>query len=345
MLTISIQLTPEQVNLLLTHQDLIITLTNANLTTSAATVAADESAVMARSTSFFSFFRELLKQKSAKCQRTYETYRATYLKFFSFCGANDFALDELTSERLEQFQASLRREQLSMNTVSFYMRILRAVFNRAVAQQLTTDRRLFSHVYTGLARTTKRALSLEQMRLITTLKPDSPQQQLARDMFLFSFYTRGMAFVDIAYLRRQNLSGGMLVYKRHKTGQLITIRWERFMQEIVDRYAMPDSPYLLPLIGKSNGKERSQYRHQQWRINRDLKQIGQKAGLQQPLTFYCARHSWASIAREMNIPIEVISQGMGHQSERTTTIYLKTVAEQTIDRANQVICAALTEPK
>ena len=109
------------------------------------------------------------------------------------------------------------------------------------------------------------------------------------------------------------------------------------MQEIVDRYNIPESPYLLPIIVKSGVDERKQYINASHRINRHLKTIGKELGLSVPLTHYVARHSWASAARSKNIPISVISEGMGHDSETTTRIYLASLDTATIDKANSLI--------
>lgn len=122
----------------------------------------------------------------------------------------------------------------------------------------------------------------------------------------------------MAYLKKDNIQNGILSYRRRKTGQQLHIRWEERMQEIVDRHSMPDSGYLLPLI-KDDGKDsRRQYQNASHMINRRLKIIGEQIGMAEPLTMYCARHAWASIAHANDVPISVISQGMGHDSEKTT---------------------------
>lgn len=289
-------------------------------------------------TTFFRFFEEQIdKQRKEGNQRTQETYKAALAKFQRFLKGNDILPNQLTSDLMEAYQAFLRGQRLSMNTVSFYMRILRAVYNRAVEQGLVADSHPFRHVYTGIAKTSKRAVSMEEMRALSSLTMKEPRLQFARDMFLFSFYTRGMSFVDMAYLKKTDIRNGIMTYKRHKTGQYLTIRWEEKMQDIVDRYTCSSSEYLLPLIHTSNGKERNQYRNIQSQINHDLKEIGKRAGISQALSMYCARHSWASIARQLKVPIEVISRGMGHTNQKTTEIYLKSIDIMAIDQANRRI--------
>ena len=117
------------------------------------------------------------------------------------------------------------------------MRCLRAVYNRAVEKELVVQRNPFKHVYTGIDKTVKRAVPLKIIRQIRELDLTlTPELDYAKDLFLFSFYTRGMSFVDMAYLKKKNLQNGVLSYRRQKTGQQLFIRWEKPMQEIVDKY-------------------------------------------------------------------------------------------------------------
>ncbi len=292
--------------------------------------------------SFFELFREQIrKSRQEGCLRTAETYSAAYKKLCRFLNDQDIAPCDITPELMESFQSWLRSQQLSMNTISFHMRKMRAIYNKAVERGQTADVHPFRRVYTGIAKTTKRAIGLKEMKRVKDVKLDDPLLTFARDMFLFSFYTRGMAFVDMAYLRKSDVSGGVLTYKRKKTGQQLTIQWERSMQEIADRYPSRSGFYLLPIIHSQNGKERNQYRNIQAHINKSLKTVGKKAGVSQKLTMYVARHSWASIARQMGVPLNVISHGMGHSNEKTTEIYLKSLDMTIVDNANRKILQQL----
>ena len=163
----------------------------------------------------------------------------------------------------------------------------------------------------------------------------------ARDMFMFSFYTRGMSFVDIAYLTRSNLQHGVLSYRRKKTGQLLTIKWEPCMQAILNKYPSPPTGYLLPIICRADVSERRQYRNALMLLNRKLKLLSARVGSRIPLSMYVARHSWAIIAHSQHIPLAIISEGMGHDSEKTTQIYLASLEHNTIDRANRSVIKGL----
>ena len=256
--------------------------------------------------------------------RTSETYSTTLNSFKRFRADVDVGLEDIDSNLIEAYESYLKHNDLSPNTISFYLKHLRAVYNRAVDDELIMDRKPFKRVSTAIEKTPKRAISLRNIKRLKALDcSHNPSRKFARDMFLFSFYTRGMSFVDIAYLQKKNLKGNVLFYRRKKTNQQLMIHWEGCMQEILKSYgADTSSPYLFSIIKEPSNNPRKQYQNALFLINRHLKDIGKGLGLHQPLTMYCARHSWASIARDEGIPLSVISEGMGHDSEKTTQIYL-----------------------
>ena len=271
--------------------------------------------------------------------RTAEAYTSALSSFMRFRGGSDILLSDVSGDIMVSYEEWLKASGLCPNTTSFYMRILRAVYNRAVDSGGTRQGNPFRRVYTGVGKTVKRAVPPESIRGLRCLDlTDSAAQCFARDMFLFAFYTRGMSFIDIAYLRKRDLADGILTYRRRKTGQRLTIKWEMCMEEIRRRHPGADgSPYLLDIIAAPGRDERTQYRNAARRINNALKAVGRRAGIGVPLTMYCVRHAWASIARSKNIPLRVISEGMGHDSEETTRIYLASLDAGTVDRANSLI--------
>lgn len=274
--------------------------------------------------------------------RTSETYRTTLSSFMKFMDGKDIMLNSVDSDLMTSYESYLKGQGISMNSVSFYMRILRAMYNRAVEKGATRQRHPFKYVYTGIEKTVKRAVSFKVIKQIKEMDLSlMPTMAFARDMFLFSFYTRGMSFVDMAYLKKKDLANGVLSYRRKKTGQLLSVKWEKCMQDIVDRNSRSTSPYLLPIIGNIAKEERLQYKNCICLVNRKLKEIGKMLGLAHSLTMYVARHSWASIAKEKEIPLAIISQGMGHDSEKTTQIYLASLDTTLIDNANMLIIKEL----
>lgn len=293
--------------------------------------------------SLFNFMQSVIAQlKHLDKIRTSETYRATLGSFIRFRRGNDVSLDEIDSDLMMEYEAWLKSKGISMNTVSFYMRILRATYNRAVEKKLTTQQYPFKHVYTGNEKTVKRAISLMAIKKIKGLDLSANLSlDWARDMFLFSFYTRGMSFIDLAYLKKNNLKNGILSYYRKKTNQQLHVRWEKCMQDIIDKYSQPTTKFLMPIITDPALDERKQYENALHLMNHKLKEIGSMISLQIPLTSYVSRHAWASIAKGKNIPLSIISEGMGHDSENTTQIYLASLDNSVIDNANMLILKEL----
>ncbi len=290
--------------------------------------------------SMFLFMQGIISQlKRLNRIRTSETYAATLASFMKFRNGQDILLVEIDGDTMMLYEAWLKANGNCPNTTSFYMRILRAVYNRAVEKELTEQRHPFKHVYTGIDKTVKRAVPLKTIKRIKELDLTlKPHLDYARDMFLFSFYTRGMSFIDMAYLKKSDLKNGILTYRRRKTGQQLMVKWEKCMEEIVTKYeACSATQYLLPIITNPLASERVQYMNALSRVNVALKEVARLADLQIPLTMYCARHGWASIAKSKNIPLSVISEGMGHDSEETTRIYLASLDTSVVDRANSLI--------
>lgn len=313
-----------------------------NLTYSADDIV-DEFKRYKKEYSLFNFMERLIiKLKQNGKIRTSETYTAALKSFKKFRKDEDLMLDCLTSEIMEAYEAWHKNRGNSYNTISFYTRILRAAYNRATEEEIIENRNPFRRVYTGIDKTVKRAIPLHSVKRIKALDLSStPMLDYARDMFVMSFMLRGMSFIDMTFLRKSDLTNGYITYRRRKTGQQLTIEWTKDMQMILDKYPENASDYLLPIIKRPGLNERSVYHNVGYNINHNLKQIAQMVGISIPLTLYVARHSWASAAKSKGIPVSVISEGMGHDSELTTQIYLAQLDTSTVDRANSLILNAI----
>ena len=293
--------------------------------------------------SLFNFMESVIvKLKHNGKVRTSETYKSALSSFKKFRQDEDIMLDCLTSEIMEAYEAWHKSRGVAPNTISFYARILRAVYNRAVEDDIIENRNPFKHVYTGVDKTVKRALPLPVIKKIKALDLSlNSSLDYARDMFLMSFYLRGMSFIDMAFLKKSDLKNGYVTYRRRKTGQQLIIEWTKEMQMILDKYPENATDYLLPIIKNPGTNERCTYRNMGYNINHNLKKIAKMVGVQIPLTLYVARHSWASAAKAKGIPLSVISEGMGHDSEATTQIYLASLDTSVVDRANSLILKSL----
>lgn len=293
--------------------------------------------------SLFNFMESIIvRLKQNGKVRTSETYKSALSSFKKFRQDEDIMLDCLTSEIMEAYEAWHKNRGVAPNTISFYTRILRAVYNRAVDDDIIENRNPFKHVYTGVDKTVKRALPLPVIKKIKALDLSlNPTLDYAREMFLMSFYLRGMSFIDMAFLKKSDLKNGYVTYRRRKTGQQLIIEWTKEMQMILDKYPENATDYLLPIIKNPGTNERRTYRNMGYNINHNLKKIAKIVGVQIPLTLYVARHSWASAAKAKGIPLSVISEGMGHDSEATTQIYLASLDTSVVDRANSIILNCL----
>ena len=272
-------------------------------------------------------------------------YEKTMKNFSEFLGGVNLPFSAMTEQLIADYNAFLVQRGMVRNSISFYMRIMRAVYNKAVRQKLVEQSHPFTEVYTGIDRTRKRAVSESVISQLYKLKlAEGTPLALARDIFIFSYCTRGMAFVDIAYLKKENIQNSVICYARRKTGQLLSVRIEPGIQRIIDRYSSALSPYVFPILTSTDTKQA--YEEYQVAINnhnRLLRRLSKMLPAGCKLTSYTSRHSWATAARNHNVPISVISAGMGHTSEQTTQIYLTMLENSVIDDANQGLIMSLLE--
>lgn len=306
-------------------------------------IAANFSSGIDAMDSVFNFIRRQIHHKEQIGKvRSSETYRSMLNSFTCFRKGVDLTFDMMDGMLMELYEAWMRKCGLTRNSTSFYMRILRTNYKLAVEKGLTPDRHPFRNVYCGIDKTVKRSLTFSEIKKISALDLSrKPSMDFARDMFMFSFCTRGMSFIDMAYLKKADLNNGCLAYRRKKTGQLMMIEWTKQMQDIIDKYKSDGTSYLLPIITREDGSERRQYQNQMRKINRLLKDIANRAGLPLSLSMYYARHSWATIARGRDVPLAVISEGLGHDSETTTQIYLDSIKSSEVDKVNRMILEGL----
>ena len=282
---------------------------------------------------------QILKLIQFKKLGTANNYLHTLYSFMDFLDGYNIGIDCLTETLVERYDLYLLNRGLKRNSMSFYMRILRSVYNKAVRQRLVLQTNPFANVYTGVDVTRKRAVQPQILSIISRLDlSDKPALQFARDLFLFSFYARGMAFVDMAFLKKSSISSNVLCYTRRKTGQRLSVKIEPCMQKIIERYNVSDSEFLFPiLVSDIYSKSYQQYRKAVNRYNANLKKLSKYAELDVSLTSYVARHSWATMAQNSNVPISVISAALGHTTEQTTRIYLSAIDSSKIDEANSRI--------
>ena len=291
---------------------------------------------------------------------TAHAYEYAAISFMKFNAGKDVCIEKINNGMMINYEHHLKTEKKSRNTISCYMRSLRAVYNQSIAEKvfIPRERKInpFAGIFTGNAKTGKRAIKVNDISKLMEVEislPVSPLpcgeglgERFSLDLFLFSFYTQGMSFSDMANLKTENIKGNILTYYRKKTGQKVIIEMEECMKEIIDRYSDSNSNYIFPILRnyhdccefikwKKTGAALTVY-------NKNLSKLARLAGIGKSLTSYVARHSWASIASQEGIPIATIGRGMGHESERTTLIYISQLDSSDVGKANRKILSRIS---
>ena len=279
---------------------------------------------------------------------TAHVYRSSLNAIIAYRGKDDFAFNEVTSEWLKGFEVYLRGRGCSWNTVSTYMKTIRAVYNRAVDRGWAKySPRLFEHVYTGTRTDRKKALDVSDIgglvrdtenKLLKSVLDSGMQKTEA--LFVLMFMMRGLPFVDLAFMHKQDLQGNVLSYRRQKTGRYLRVTLSDEAMQLVRLMANKDekSPYLFPILHSEEGTEAA-YREYQTALrsfNHQLAILGKKWGIKS-ISSYSARHTWATMAYYCEIHPGIISEAMGHSSITVTETYLKPFHDKKIDEANQLV--------
>ncbi len=300
----------------------------------------------AAKTSLFAFFENEIEDcKSRLHLGTARNRERTLRSIRHFLQGRDIPITKVTAHFVTDYERWLTEKGLVRNSSSFYIRNLRAVYNKAVKCRLARPVNAFDNAYTGIDRTRKRAIDEKVIaQLLDMNLTHSKPLELARDLFVFSFCTRGMSFVDISFLRKSDVTDGRILYVRRKTGKRLSVLVEPCIASIIKRYEdmTADTPFVFPII--TTVKPEDAYRQYQIALsyhNRKLKRLGDAIGEQLKLSSHTARHTWATAARRHNVPISVISESMGHSNELVTQIYLASLENSVIDDANRKVLAAL----
>lgn len=273
-----------------------------------------------------------------RCEGRYATahvYENALRSFTAFCGTSYVSFSQVTRENLKRYSNYLLAARLKLNTVSTYMRMLRCIYNKGVdAHQAPYVHRLFHDVFTGVDTRQKKALPVGELHTLLYKDPQSEElrrtQAIANLLFLFS----GMPFVDLAHLEKSNLEGNILKYHRAKTGTPMSVEILDSALGAVSRLrnihssVLPGHPdYLFYILSGENKREDEaaykEYQSALRNFNNNLKRLARELHIRSAVTSYTFRHSWATTAKYRGVPIEMISESLGHKSIKTTQIYLK----------------------
>lgn len=279
------------------------------------------------------------RMERVRSRSTIENYGTALRSFLMFAG-NDVTIDDIDDYKIACYQRWLADRGVKQNTCSCYMRTLRSLMGQIDCKDDYKSR--FKNVFTGNARTAKRAISEDDIRRLMGLRL-SGKQEYVRDLFIFSFYAMGMPFVDLAFLKQSQLKDGYIEYERHKTGQRVRVKIEEPMQRIINRYARESTDYLFPILCSDDAPTAMrEYKHALSLYNQNLQRLSKRAGLPH-VASYVARHTWASIAYKQNVDLPVISKALGHTNTETTLTYIREIADSRVEEANSSVIQNITE--
>jgi integrase len=277
------------------------------------------------------------KMKGTRSESTLANY-STAIRSLDIFLRNHPTQTLLDEQLLSAYQFWLQQKGICLNTVSCYIRSLRSIYNLLVGNTL-----IFNNAFTGGTRTRKRSLSVEDVKKLKALRlKGMPQLEMARDLFLFSIYALGMPFVDMAFMKKENVQFDSIYYMRHKTNQPVFVPLEPCMKDIIRKYQHSDTAYLFPILTTTEQPQAYlQYQNKLNSYNRLLKKLSSLAGLNVNLSSYVVRHTWASLAYSSNVELNVISKALGHTNTNTTQIYIRELEDYRLKDANHIVLGAI----
>lgn len=277
-----------------------------------------------------------------------KSYRDAWRSFTRFAGMERIPYTYINKRNLERYEGHLWRAGRSQNTISTYMRRLRCVYYRAVeAGEAPYVPGLFKDVFTGVESRRKRALTVPEMSRMMSAPVKGERLLRARLALCLMFLFGGMAFVDFAHLTAGNLGDGRLLsYKRRKTGVTIRLELPPVAGELAGPLWVEGGKYLFPFLdGEREGKEAYRaYVAALARFNRALRALARSCGVTSPVSSYTIRHTFATTLKERGVPVEVISELLGHTSIRTTQIYLKSFSLERLAEVNRECFESVYRP-
>lgn len=298
------------------------------------------------SASFKPFTEKIIAElKEAKKLGNADVYQQTLNFVVRLTGRKDLTFDDIDFQMIKSIESKfLSNEGNTLNGLSFYLRTVRAIYNRAIKEgKAKRDNYPFTLYSIKETKTRKRAIRKTDMDKFKSYKAKRKTHEWhTRNIFLFSFYNRGMNFADIAKLRMSDIENDRIIYNRSKTGKPLSVKLIDATREILKHYTKGKKPddRIFPIIKRDTPELQMKDLYNERRLfNKYLNKIAQELKIQGNITSYVARHSWATIGKELNVPIAVISEGLGHEDIKTTQIYLDDFDNSILDDANQIITA------
>lgn len=285
---------------------------------------------------YLTYIQNLKKEKRIRYAGMLEV---SYNSFIKFNKHLDIPFSDIDVAWLKKYELWMKEQNLSVSTISTRVRHLRAVFNLAIAEHfIKNDCYPFRNYKVSKLnkQTPKRAIAKKDVMRIMGYQGKSEMECLAIDVFVFSYLNAGINFIDIAKLKHSNIVESHLIYNREKTKKLINVPLQPKALEIIAKYQSDKSPYLFPILSPFHQTEvqvANRLHKVLAKVNKHLKEIGERLNLPIPLTTYVARHSYATVLKRAGVSTSIISESLGHSSERVTQIYLDSFDNEQVDDA------------
>lgn len=286
------------------------------------------------------FIEKEVSRLKAECRINYASSHKHLLNsLLSFKKNLEIPFSEIDVTWLKSYESFLKQQGLANNSIGIRFRTLRAVYNRAIEENLVKSecypfkKYKVSKLHED---TLKRSISKNDIKRIMVYSATNPAMRFSIDLFLFSYFMGGINFVDIAYLTNNNVIDNLLVYVRKKTKKQIKLPLQSIAIDLINKYKQEDSPFLFPILSsfhKTEQQKINRVRKVIKQINKQLKIIGKELALPIDLTTYVARHSFATSLKRSGVSTSLISEALGHSSERVTQIYLDSFGSDQMEDA------------
>jgi integrase len=277
-------------------------------------------------------------------------YKQAIHSLEKFGKSKSLEFSDINFSFLKKYEEQLIIEGKRLNTVSAYLRQIRAVFNRARNEELISHSNYpFTKYKIRTEKTVQRGLKEDEIRRLWHCEVLlNKEQEFALDMFRLTFCLIGINYSDLACLTTENIVEGRIVYKRSKTKKLYSIKINAQAEDVLNKHAGRHSKYLLPILPEArlaSLKQKNVLKQKLKMTNKHLKNIGSRLGFEIGITTYVARYSWANIAKRYKYSNELIAEGLGHSyGNRTTNIYLDSFDKVEVDKMNEFIVGRIVSP-
>ena len=285
---------------------------------------------------FNQYIQEL---ESANRLRYADMYKCTMHSLIKFNKHLDIPFSDMDTIWLKRYEVWLQSQGLTINTLGTRFRHLRVIYNFAIEEKIVKSEYypFNSFKVSKLSQTTaKRSIQKDEILSVLNYQGQTPLECLAIDLFTFSYLAAGINFGDIARLTKDNILENRLIYIRKKTQKQIKVSLQEQAIKLIQKYSMPDNPYLFPILSNFHKTEQQKVNRIHKiiaKVNKSLKEIGERLNIPIDLTTYVARHSFATVLKRSGVNTSLICEALGHSSERVTQIYLDSFGNDQMEDA------------